>query len=452
MKAVVRLVYSYFTCTPALRAFSAAGLAIVFVSLFVVTWLPQSDATLTFAFVGMIAFCIGSSLMPLMFGRLACSHAIRVLPWGRVKLLLSAYITIALVAALAPILVYFAYKAAVLGAPVIPGRAADPATVARVHHDNMQLVWITYASAMAIVSWLYLAMWFITSQRNTIGFVKGLLVILILLLAPVREISQLDANLRWSLIRLGALWLVFGVGFMLWPRWQVSSARRALSRVTGAGRALSRKISGREIDLMLGTANPWLLIAAQVAPIVIATRIGYYSAAVWLYYLTIFSTVAGAIAGQAAERSRALWLRGDWSRAELFPEVERSFWRHNGFVLGALLALMVAIGSYANLPVALLAAGLPLLALGTVLSTYLGLMITRGLGWLEAGLAIVVMVALMAVAVLAARQNASMVPVVALEALLAGLAVALRTVARRRWTAIDWTRCRPDRALAARAA
>jgi hypothetical protein len=452
MKAVVRLVYLYFTCTPALRTFSAVGLAIAAISLYLVTGLPQSDVTLSIAFAGMIAFCIGSSLMPLMFGRLARSHSIRVLPWGRVKLLLSAYITIALVASLAPLLVYFAYKAAVVAQPAIPGHALDPELAARIHRENIQLAWITYIVTMSIVSWLYLAMWFITSQRNTVGFVKGLLVILILLLAPVREITELDASLKWNLIRLAALWLVFGTGFMLWPRWQASTARRKLSRIAGAGRTLSRKISGREIDLMLGTANPWLLVAAQVAPIVIATRIGDYSAAVWLYYLTIFSTVAGAIAGQAAERSRALWLRGDWSRPELFAEVERSFWRHNRFVLGALLALMVAIGSYAGLPATLLAAGLPLLVLGTVLSTYLGLMITRGLRWLEAGLAIVVMVALMAVAVLAAGPNDSMLPVVALEILLAGLALGLRTAARRRWSAIDWMRCRPDRALSVRTA
>ena len=109
---------------------------------------------------------------------------------------------------------------------------------------------------------------------------------------------------------------------------------------------------------MLGTPNPSLLIAAQVGPIGIASRIGYDTPSVWLYYLTIFSTVAGAIAGQAAERTRALWLRGDWSREVLFTQVERSFWRHNSYVLGSLLLLMVGIGSYAGFSVTLLAAGL----------------------------------------------------------------------------------------------
>ncbi len=88
---------------------------------------------------------------------------------------------------------------------------------------------------------------------------------------------------------------------------------------------------------MLGTANPWMLIAALLVPLIIATRFVHSFTQVWLFFLTIFSTVAGAIAGQAAGRSRALWLRGNWTRAALFAQVERSFWRHNSLVLGSLI-------------------------------------------------------------------------------------------------------------------
>jgi hypothetical protein len=176
---------------------------------------------------------------------------------------------------------------------------------------------------------------------------------------------------------------------------------------------------------------------------------------VWLFYLTIFSTVAGAIACQAAERSRVLWLRGKWSRGELFSQVERSFWRHNSFVLGSLILLMVSIGSYAALPVSLLAMGLPLLMLSTVLSTYLGLMVTRGLRFAEGALAVLAMLALMAVAVLAARadgETQNILIVVGIEAVMALAAVVLRAAAKARWQEIDWMLCRPDRALRARAA
>jgi len=116
-------------------------------------------------------------------------------------------------------------------------------------------------------------------------------------------------------------------------------------------------VPGREIDPLLGTANPWLLAVGQFVPIALAARIGFYSAEVWLFYLTIFSTVGGAIAGQAAERSRGIWLRARWSRDELFLQVERAFWRHNNYVLGILLVLMIGIGSYAGMSVTLLAVG-----------------------------------------------------------------------------------------------
>jgi hypothetical protein len=447
MRAVLRLVYSYFTCTPVIRAFTVGGLALILISLYVVTSLPQSEQMLAFAFAGTVAFFMGSGLMPLMFGRLARSHSIRVLPHGRLKLLLSAFVTVAIVALPSGVLTPFAYVAGV------SGKASDLAKYPQLLDYTLQLGAITYTYSVLLAGWLYLAMWFVTSQRNMVGFVKGLLVILILILAPARGIQELSITLKSNLIQIAVTWSVFCAGFLLWPRWSAVSARLRPSRLVGMGRNLTRQISGREIDLMLGTANPWLLIVAQVAPIVIATRIGDYSPAVWLYYLTIFSTVAGAISGQAAERSRALWLRGNWSRADLFSEVERSFWRHNSFVLGSLLAFMVAMGSYSGLPVELLAAGIPLLALGTVLSTYLGLMITRGLRWIEAVLAIVVMLALMAVALLAARSSSGdLYRVFVIEVLLIGAALVLRQAARQRWLHIDWTICRPDRALSMRAA
>jgi len=310
---------------------------------------------------------------------------------------------------------------------------------------------LIYTTIVLLAGWLYVAMWFVTSQRNIVGVVKGLIVVLIMLYAPARELQELSVSIRWNLQQIAVIWSVFAVGFLLMPRWKQHAARLRLSRFDFLSRA-RRQISGREIDLVLGTANPWLLLAAQVVPILIASRIGEYSPTVWLFYLTIFSTVSGAIAGQAAERSRALWLRGHWSSAVLFSEVERSFWRHNSVVLGALIALMVAIGTYAELPFRLLAVGVPLLALGTVLSTYLGLMITRGLRWPEVLLGIGVMLALMAVAILAASREDSIGTVIGLEGVLAVVALALRSIALRRWTRIDWMLCRPDRALSLRGA
>jgi hypothetical protein len=53
-----------------------------------------------------------------------------------------------------------------------------------------------------------------------------------------------------------------------------------------------------------------------------------------------------------------------------------------------LLIVLVAIGTYVGLSTQLLGFGLPLLLLGSAVSTYLGLMMTRGIGWLESVLAV----------------------------------------------------------------
>jgi hypothetical protein len=62
------------------------------------------------------------------------------------------------------------------------------------------------------------------------------------------------------------------------------------------------------------------------------------------------------------------------------------------------------------------------------------------------------MVGLMLVAMLAARRKVDVSTVVGLEVLLGALVFVLRAEARRRWLQIDWTLCRPDRALTARGA
>jgi lysylphosphatidylglycerol synthetase-like protein (DUF2156 family) len=112
----------------------------------------------------------------------------------------------------------------------------------------------------------------------------------------------------------------------------------------------------------------------------------------------------------------------------------------------------VGIGKYARFSPTLLMAGLPLLVLGTLLSTYLGLMITRGLRWLEIVSGVGVMLSLMALAVLVGRERVDLAAVIAIEIALVVLAIVARFVARRRWTQIDWMMCRPDRAMTARGA
>ncbi len=461
MKAIGRLLLTYAFGTPLLRIFSAVGVAILLASVVMLDFLGQSNLLLSIPFLGVCGLFLGNALMPLLFGRMARSHLIRVLPWGRVKLLISAFITVAIVALPIPLLMLWVmvhamdYYSQTPYGDAAPHVVLSAAAIAKIRASYLENFWLTFFQSFLTTGWLYLALWFITSGRSIAGYMKALLVILLLIYGPMREVTQLSATVKGGLIELVAVWFVFAAGFLLWPRWKALSAGWRLNPHERFSSLIRRQVSGREIDLMLGTANPWLLIGAQVVPIVFASTIGFYSAAVWLFYLTIFSTVAGGIACQAAEKSRVLWLRGNWSRAELFSQVERSFWRHNSFVLGALILLMVGIGTYAALPVSLLAIGLPLLVLSTILSTYLGLMVTRGLRLAEGALAVVVMLALMAVAVIAARSDGEardLFIVIGIEVVLAIGAIVLRSAARARWEKIDWMLCRPERAWRARAA
>jgi hypothetical protein len=462
MKAILRLVYLYFTCTPAHRICSAIGVAgigwsyVMLASVLHSTFgLPQ----ITFVqgalgMAGVASIFIGSSMMPLMFGRIARSHMSNTLPGARLKLLASALITLMIVSSSVPILSAIPQLAEfnnfVAHAPAAAHLTAD--RIARLHEWLIQDFLLTYSVTMLFAFWLYVALWFITSKRNTMGYLQGLTIIAAVLLAPTRQILQPKDLVRWDLTVCLATLFAFSLLFLAWPRLRVAAGRLRWGTIFGHWRRRTTRIRGREIDLLLGTANPWLLAVGQLLPVMLAARIGFYSASVWLYYLTVFSTVAGAIAGQAAGRSRALWLRGDWSTVQLFSQVERSFWRHNNYVLGILLILMVAIGRYANLPVMLLVIGLPLLILGTILSTYLGLMLTRGLRLAESLLAVGVMLTLMAVAVLAARRSDDLKIVIILESALALVALMLRHLARGRWARIDWMQCRIDRALSGRAA
>ena len=92
-------------------------------------------------------------------------------------------------------------------------------------------------------SWMYLAMWFLTSQRNMAGLFKGLLVITLVIFAPAREVRDLTVTLSWNLQQIAVLWTVFGAGFLLWPRFKVARARR--------NRGLSNSLAARSL------ARPW---------------------------------------------------------------------------------------------------------------------------------------------------------------------------------------------------
>jgi hypothetical protein len=444
MSSVLRLVWLYFTGTTAARWLSAAGILMCLFSVYAVTSFPQSGVMMAFAMGGQLSFFLGSAFMPLMFGRLAKAQSAALRPLSRLKLLASAMLTVAIVSLPIGLLTPLAFVSGVAGE--VAELVKNPGLL----DYTINLALITYTSACVLAGWLYVAMWFVSSQRDLMGAAKGALVIAILLLLPAQEIRELSVSLARNLQQLALVWVVFSVAFLAWPKLR---RRYRDSRKTGSssGKTSSAadRVSGKEVDLILGTSRPWLLAAGFMVPVLFASRASKTDATMWLFFLTVSSISVAAISGQAAERSRALWLRARGSRSELFTQAERSLWRHNGLII-ALVVMMFLILGYADYSALFIAIGVPLLVLSVLSSSYLGMMMTRGLGWLEITLGASLVLTLMWVALLAGVLKADLVMVAALELMLAAATITFRTMAKYRWARLDWSQCRPVRVRVAR--
>jgi hypothetical protein len=101
-----------------------------------------------------------------------------------------------------------------------------------------------------------------------------------------------------------------------------------------------------------------------------------------------------------------------------------------------LLAAFFGLVLYQGIATDILWFGLALLTLGCIVSTYLGLLVTRGLGWLESALCIATMTALTLASLTVMRGE--FVAATQWMLGLAGLAVAYRLMARARWRELDW--------------
>jgi hypothetical protein len=442
MKAIARLIYTNFTGTVLLRFITLAGLVAGIGGSALFLYLPpllagsggpsrfslaQEAFFRALPVAGLLCFVFGASLLPALFARLATSHYLYVLPHGRTKLLVSAVATVALTSAFAAGIVTMFYYRMPFTLDLIFQRA--------------------FAVSFVTVSFLYVVLW-LTGKSGTIGLLVGSFVMIATLVLPLIFIATPSTSLAIPWTACALLWTGFAAAFLLAPRLKapVGRLRQTFAQLTG-----STYRGGGEIDFLIGTARPWTLAAGQAVPIVLATYImSTFEVAEpgapspWLFFLTIVSVTTGAIASLAATRGRALWLRARWPRAELFRHVENSFWRHNCYTLAVLLLLLVALGDSLAIPTRVLAFGMGLLALGTTLSTYIGLIVTARIGWRDAALAVIVMLALMWTAVRASSPATPTATIVAHEMALAALGVIVRELARRRWGRLDWMLCRPD--------
>ena len=105
-----------------------------------------------------------------------------------------------------------------------------------------------------------------------------------MIFAPAREIRDLTVTLSWNLQQIAVIWIVFGAGFLLWPRFKAARARRNRERFPSIVRALAGNTAGREFDVMLGTVESVDAgRGAGVCRCCIATRFVREFPAVWIY-------------------------------------------------------------------------------------------------------------------------------------------------------------------------
>lgn len=435
MSAVGRLVWTYFTATPLMRGLAALGLVCVAVGLtgysFVPVWtlgtgmrqesLFLQALVLGLPWLGLVLLVCASALMPGIVERLVCGRSIWILPGGRGRLLASVAVPAALLAVLtaaAATIAFFSFRAQIsLG----------------------HLLTRTLLMAFIDFGLIYTALWLV-GKTSGLWRLAGTLWMVVTIMIPFRYLAGIPPFSGLEALGL-ASWLAFGAMLLAGGR-----IRHSFQRVRARGATAAKNLvpairyaPGGETDLLLGTTRPWVVALGQAVPLGVAAWF-VPEGKVWLFFLVLFTAIAGAITSQAAARSRRLWLRFDWSRDEIFGRVERAFWRYNVCSLAVLLLLFVGLGSYFDFTAQVLGLGVALLVLGCAVSAYLGLMITRGLDWFEASLGVVTMVILGLTAVAVFDQN--LTAALELEVLLAGLTVAYRVMARTRWTALDWMRCR----------
>jgi hypothetical protein len=434
MKAIARLILAYLAGRPLQRWATSAGLVAVAYGIVELLFFPPSSNSEWVIFdrlhllvpqAGLLILFLSGSWMPLIFGRFTLSHQIHMLPYGRVKLLMSVTLTLAFFATL----------------------FASVVSAAFWHYsvDHTSVFSKGFVNGIIVGGFMYVSIWFASRARSAVGVLGGVMLVIVAVVVPLRFVAAPRTPVRDTTVAVALVYGFSAALFLFAPRVKIaiSSIVRFVSRPVDQTQGYSK---GREVDLMMGTARPWRLALGQAFPIALATLFIKLED-VWLFYFALCSALSGAMASVAAERSRCLWLRGSWSRAKLFSRVEASFLRQGAYSVSVLLLLLTAIGLYRQFPIQLLALGIPLLILGTVASTYLGLMMTRGIGWLDCSWAVGTMLIMMFAAVYADGNNTQQEAVIALEAVLAIFAVVFRTVAARRWGTLDWTMCRSERAI-----
>lgn len=440
MRAVARLVWICFTATRLMRWFAAVGSIALLAGIAGYAVMPAwslgsgsrpealwlQSVVLLLPALGLLLLLAATTLLPAIVERIALGRAVWLLPAGRIRLLASTLIAPLLLAAL----------------------TAATATIAFLHYpveiSYARIFWRTFLMAFIDFGLIYTAIWLV-GKTSGVWRLAGTLWMVFSLMIPLRYVGGVPPFSAIEAVGL-ATWVLFALLVLSGGRLRhgLAAWRSRAKSLYGALASTATYAQGSEIDFLLGTTRPWLVALGQALPLGAMAWLMPADDAwvvVWLVFLILFSAIAGAITSQAAERSRRLWLRFDWTRDELRRKVEFAFWRYNAWSLVVLVLIFLGLASWQGLGLDLVATGVALLVLGTVACTCLGLMITRGLSWVEAILCIITLTALTIAALAIARGDLRLA--IVLEIFLAVLAILYRVLAHARWNRIDWMLCRP---------
>jgi len=436
VKAVLRLVTVYFTGTRVQRwmsiltlillALGILGLRKYSALLFVGPKTHISNGSIAFSalvwlvpILSVLTLFFSAALMPLVVGHLARTKHLRVLPYGRSRLLISILPVLGLVAILFAGVVDTLYASLPIDQGPVFGRA-------------MAIAALTFSP-------MYVFVWLISRAKGALGSLGGAMLIIPCLALPFHFVQIPQPPLRLPLAIGGAIFVAGAGAFLLAPMWRSWMLSAAPKWRIPRPEIQSKYQPGRELALLVGVSRPWMLSVWLIFPVGVATLF-ITSANIWLCYFMLCSVICGGISSLSVSRSRTLWLRGPWSRNQLLAHVEALHWKQNAYCASVLIVLLVTIGSYLGFRTNLLAIGIPLLLAGAAVGTYLGLMMTRGIGWLDAGCAVGTMLLMLAIALYAVDMPLTVL--IGLGAAIIGLSIAFRTLAQRRWRQLDWVLCR----------
>jgi hypothetical protein len=437
MSAIARLVSLYFTANPLCRGLALLGFALMLAGMTGYLVYPawtlgagRSDLPLWYQAavasapsLGLMLLLFSTSNLPGIVERLLVGRAVYVLAGSRLYVLLSVLLTANLIALLLAVSMELFFSG-------FPSEIRPP-----------QLFFRTWIVTFSNTGLIYAALWIVAKTRG-IWLLLGSLLIAIGFVTPLVGITRPSGIGPWPLVGF-AVWAAFAVFALLGGRLR-HAARGAATRWQRRAREILPRVpysAGSELDLLLGTARPWVVAIGQAVPVAVAGWL-IFDLRAWLFFLTLFMAIGGAITSTAAARSRVLWLKLGWTREEMFRRVEAAYWRYNAYPLGVMLLLFVAFGAYRELSTPVLSLGLALLVLGSLVSLYLGLMMTRGLRWLEIVLGIGTMGLLIFAAIAVVQADERMTRAIELQVALALLVPTYRFWAKGRWLNLDWLVCR----------